>query len=161
MSREDLDKNRGRIGYDEEQLLLGIDMVDKLKTITEMMLYFLDQRQIKFTYILIRSDSDDFEAFLKEEKRDTDVLISLAEKGLFVIVCQETDIEGGYRFAERLVRHLNMRDNAKSLSCNVMTVSTTYYSVQHIIFRLLDSYHMFTMKDPDDRMGPIEFQTLS
>ncbi len=166
MSRQNLDGNkdridRGHIEYNEDQLLLGIDTIDKLGKITEMMLYFLDKRQIKFSYILIHSDSDNFEAFLKQEKRNTDVLIPLANKNLFAIVCQETDIEGGYRFAERLIRLLDMEENAKSLSCNVMTVSTTYYDVNHIIFRLLDSYHMLNAKDPDDRIGSIEFQTLT
>ncbi len=158
MSNQD---NRGGIGYNEQQLLQGIDMMDKLERITEMMLYFLDKHRIKFTYMLMRSDYENFATFLTKQKRDTDLLIPLAEKGLFAIICQETDIEGGYKFADRLIRLLSMEESAECLSCNVMTVSTTHYDTQHVILRLMDSYHMLSLEDVDERCGEIKFQTLS
>ncbi len=161
MSDQNSNGYRGRIGYSEQQLLLGMDLLDKLENITEMMLYLLDRHKIKFTYIMIRSDDGNLEAFLREKKRNTDVLIPLNEKGLFILVCQETDIEGGYKFAERLIRLLAVEENAECLSCNVMTISTTYYDTRYIIFRLLDSYHRNSLKDPNSRCGQIEFQTLS
>ncbi len=161
MSGQSINEHRGRSGYDEQELLLGMDMMDKLERITEMMLYFLDKQKLKFTYMLMRSDYENFDTFLKKQKRNTDVLIPLLEKGLFVIVCQETDIEGGYKFSDRLIRLLDTEEGAECLSCNVMTVSTTHYNAQHIIFKLLDSYHTHSLKDINERLGKIEFQTLS
>jgi len=137
-------------------------MADKLKKVTDMMLYFLDGQHIKFTYILISADDENFESFLHEEKRDTDILIPIDEKQiLYAIVCQETDIEGGYRFAERIIRLLDIEKHRECIYCSVLTVSSARYSTQQIVFRLLESYLALTKKDPAERRSQIEFSTLS
>lgn len=155
-------QKRGHIAYSEKELLLGMKIMERLERITDMMLYFLDKQHVKFTYILICADDDNFESFLREEKRDTDLLIPIDEKQtLYAIVCQETDIEGGYRFAERIIRMLDISEHRECLYCSVLTVSSTHYSVQQIVFRLLESYLALKRKDPAERHTKIEFRALS
>ncbi|MEA3455822.1 MAG: hypothetical protein U9R26_04895 [Campylobacterota bacterium] len=156
------ENKRGHIAYTESELLLGLKMMDSLEKVTNMMSYFLDKQHIKFTYILICADDENFESFLRKEKRDTDLLIPIDKKQtLYAIVCQETDIEGGYRFAERIIRLLDISDHRECLHCSVLTVSSTRYSVQQIIFRLLESYLALAKRDAADRHMHIEFRTLS
>ena len=155
-------QKRGHIEYSEKELLLGLKIMDRLEKVTDMMLYFLDRQHIKFTYILICAADEDFETFLQEEKRDTDILVPIDEKQtLYAIVCQETDIEGGYRFAERLIRSLNVERRRECVDCTVLTVSSTRYSTQQIIFRLLESYLALSKKESAERRAQIEFSTLS
>ena len=153
---------RGHIAYTERELLLGLKMVEELEKVTDMMLYFLDRQSIKFTYILICADDDDFESFMCDEKRDTDLLIPIDKKQtLYAIVCQETDIEGGYWFAERIIRSLDIEKHSECLHCSVLTVSSTHYSTQQIIFHLLENYLALSKKDPAEHYAQIEFSTLS
>ena len=155
-------QKRGHIAYSEKELLLGLNMIDRLEKITDMMLYFLDRQHIKFTYILMCASDENFESFLREEKRDTDILVPIDEKQtLYAIVCQETDIEGGYRFAERIIRLLDIEKHHECLHCSVLTVSSTHYSTQQIIFHLLESYLALSKKEPAERRAQIEFSTLS
>ncbi len=155
-------QKRGQIAFTERELQLGLKMIDKLEKITEMMLYFLDRERVKFTYILLCADDENFESFLNKEKRDTDLLIPIdEEKTLYAIVCQETDIEGGYRFAERIIRLLEIDMHRECLHCNVMTVSSTHYNAQAIIFHLLEAYLKLNKIDAADRRSQIDFQTLS
>jgi len=137
-------KQRGHIAYNEEELLLGITMMDKLEKITRMMLYFLDHKNIKFTYILMQVDDDEFESFIRKQKRSTDILVPIDTKEkLYAIVCQETNIEGGYHFAERIIRFLEVEEGKRCLSCNVLTVSTSHLSTEQIILYLLERYVEF------------------
>lgn len=134
-------KKRGHIAYSEDELLLGIRMMDKLEKITRLMLYFLDRKGIKFTYILMQVDDNDFESFLRKEKRATDILVPIdTEEKLYAIVCQETNIEGGYHFAERIIRLLEVERGKSCLSCNVLTISGADYSAEQIILHLLERY---------------------
>ena len=155
-------EKRGHIAYTENELLLGLRMMDKLEKITDMMLYFLDKQHVKFTYILMCSEDKNFESFLREQKRDTDLLIPINEKQtLYAIVCQETDIEGGFVFAERIIRLLDIDEHCECPYPIVLTVSSTSHSPQQIIFHLLEGYLALRKKDPAERHTQIEFLSLS
>jgi len=153
---------RGKVIYSENELLVGLEMIESLEKITDLMLYFLDREKIKFSYILIQSDTDDFESWLRGQKRETDILIPIkGNDPLYAIVCQETDVEGGYRFAERITRLLSIEKQTHPISCNVMTVSSSRYTVHQIIFRLYEYYMKTNKQDPSERAGGIDFSSLS
>jgi hypothetical protein len=153
---------RGHIAYTEDELMLGIEMMEKLSKITDMLLYFLDRRNIKFTYMLMQVDDEKFEPFLGEQKRATDILVPInKERGIYAIVCQETDVEGGYHFAQRIIRLLEVDREKKCLSCNVLTVSTTHYDTQRIILRLLERYLDYKQKNAEASPCKIDFFALS
>jgi len=153
---------RGHIAYTEEELLFGIKMMEGLSKITDMLLYFLDRKNIKFTYIIIQVDDETFGSLLREQKRTTDILISIdEEKGVYAIVGQETDVEGGYHFAERIMRLLEVGRGKSCLSCNVLTISTTHYDAQSIILRLLERFLDSREKNGETSPHKIDFFTLS
>ncbi len=155
-------QQRGHIAFTEQELLLGLKMMEKLEKVTDMMLYFLDKEQIKFTYILMCSDDENFESFVRKEKRDTDLLIPIdIEQSLYVVVCQETNIKGGYHFAERIIRLLNIEEHSECSYCNATTVSSARHSTKAIIFYLLDAYLKLSKMEPSERRTQIDFRTLS
>ena len=155
---------RGHIAYAEDELLLGMKMMEKLEKITDIMLYFLDRESLKFTYIFIQVNDEKFEEFLHNTKRNTDVLIPVSKEDMiYAIVCQETDIEGGYRFAERIIRLVEVEEGKEVLLCNGMTVSATHFSTQQIILRLLEKYlkHKNEYSENPKMKHLIDFSTLS
>jgi len=158
----DMSKKRGHIAYSENEILCGTAMIEKLEKITDIMLYFLDRQNIAFTYILMQVEDDDFKSFLKDNKRDTDILIPISEEEhIYAIVCQETDIKGGYYFAERIARLLEVEKEKNVLECNVLAVSTTRYTSQTVILRLLERFLISKNESNKKLMGQINFSTLS
>ena len=155
-------KERRNKAYTEDELLLGIHFIERLGKITDLLRYFLDKKSIKFTYILMHVDDEAFEPFLREEKRATDILIPLDEKKLlYAVVCQETGIEGGYHFAERIIHLLEVVRQKKCISCNVMTVSAAHYSAEEIAMHLLERYLNFEKESSQEAPACIDFSTLS
>lgn len=153
---------RGKAVFLENELLVGLEMIESLEKVTDLMLYFLDREHVKFTYILMQSESDDLDSFLRQYKRNTDLLLSIeGDRMMSVLICQETDVEGGYRFAERLIRKLNIDHEKQSICCDVMTVSTTRYTSKQVIYRLFETYVKSMRKDNKEKSGEIEFSTLS
>ncbi len=99
---------------------------------------------------------------MRQHKRNTDLLLSIeGDRMMSVLICQETDVEGGYRFAERLIRKLNIDHEKQSICCDVMTVSTTRYTSKQVIYRLFETYVKSMRKDSKEKSGEIEFSTLS
>ena len=157
-----ISKKRGHIAYSENEILCGSAMVEKLEKITDIMLYFLDRQNITFTYILMQVDDEDFENFLKHNKRDTDIMVPISEEDrVHAIICQETDIRGGYFFAERITRLLEVEREKSILQCNVLAVTTTHYSAQTIILRLLERFLISKNESSKKITGQIDFSTLS
>ena len=153
---------RGLVEYSEYELLLAIRMTEKLEKITDIMLYFLGRQNIKFTYILIEVESDNFGDFLRKNKRNTDVLVPIDDDNhISVIVCQETDIKGGFKFAERLMRLLDVELQKNVDNCLVMTVSTSRYSNQEIVMNLVERYLILKNEENRSIGQMIDFSVLS
>lgn len=155
------DSKRGKIGYNEIELRLGLEMLEKLEDVTDMMLYFLDRRGLHFTYIFIHACDGTFHEWLDHNKRATDLVIDIdKERGLHVVACQETDIEGGYKFAERIINLLHIEDKDTCGECTVLTVTNQGYNARQIIFRLLDTYVNMMFEKGKGKPNEITYHTL-
>jgi hypothetical protein len=69
MSPDAKSGRKGRIGYDEIELKLGLLMLKKLEDVTDLMRYFLARRGLHFTYIMIHVCGPGFETWLADKKR--------------------------------------------------------------------------------------------
>ena len=163
---------RGQIVYNEEEMLLGLKMLESLEKITDMMLFLLKHRNLYFSYILIGVNRENLESILlhrsersietllRKEKRETDLLIPIdKEKNIYVIICQETKIEGGYIFSERLIRELEVGGKKGHLyQCSVLTVTSLHYSIRQIIYYLLDIH--VSRRHEKTRKSQISLRTI-
>lgn len=153
---------RKKIDYSESDILLGVDIIDKLKKVTDVLLYIKEHKNLKFSYILFHSTKKDFFSYIQKQKRDTDLAFHLSEEEyLYCLVCQETDIQGGYRFAERLMKSFNIDvDNSLDFYANVLFVDSNKYDSMGVLFELIDSYSEAKRQDPKWRKGQITYKTI-
>ena len=151
---------RGQIVYSEKELLLGLKMMERLEKITDMMLFLLKHRNLYFSYILISANEKNLKTTLRQEKRETDLLMPIdTNMNLYAIICQETKIEGGYRFSERLIRTLEVEGGSEHKHhCVVLTVSSLTHSFREIVFHLLDIY--ISQQNDKKRQAQITLRTI-
>jgi len=110
-----------------------------------------------FVIMLITADNIELKELLEKEKRDTDILFDVdKDESICVVICQETQVDGGYRFAERIIHNINLA-KGENIYCSELEVRTTKYSSQDIIFRVVDT---FIKSRQEERSGEIIFKSI-
>ena len=158
MSEEVKKTRRPSLRFNESKIKLILDVMDNMEKPLELMYYFLekDPRKI-FVMMLISANDVNVEEVLIKEKRDTDILFGIEEdRNLFALVCQETKVDGGYRFAERILRTLKQQE-AKDIYCVEIEVRNTRYSGKDVIIKSVEKY---IMAENEKREGEIHFHSL-
>ncbi|MGC9350395.1 MAG: hypothetical protein ACP5D3_00210 [Sulfurovum sp.] len=132
---------RADLAFNENSIKLAVDMIDKLTTPIEVLYYLLDHRRLNsFVLILVSAEEIDTHAVLSQEKRDTDLLFCLGEEHqVHALLCQETKVDGGYMFADRIVRRVT-EAKGSAICCTVLEVRSTNYKINDIVFRGLETY---------------------
>ncbi|WP_457602819.1 hypothetical protein [Nitratifractor sp.] len=93
-----------------------------------------------FSVILLQSDMENFADFLKKNKRKTDVLYEVeGEDDLYVLLCQETQVDGGFYFMKRLAQII---EEAKMplFRAAIIGVENTRYEIEELLFFIVDTY---------------------
>ncbi|HHD79161.1 MAG TPA: hypothetical protein ENK98_05960 [Epsilonproteobacteria bacterium] len=141
MSEKVKQTRRPSLRFNEAEIKLSLAVMEKMEKPLELMYYLMEREHEKpFVLILISAKDIELESLLRSEKRDTDLLFEIDEsKNLFALICQETKVDGGYRFAERLLRSL-LLNNAHTLYCTEMEVRSTKYDIKEVIFKAIESY---------------------
>ena len=91
--------------FSGRELQLAVKMLDRLENTIDIIYYLMDnENQQAFVIMLLTANDIDLNALLAKEKRDTDILFEIdKEESLYVMLCQDTKVDGGYRFAERII----------------------------------------------------------
>ena len=149
---------RDHIRFDGNDISLAATMVDKLSTTIDIMYYLMERGEERaFVIMLVSAENIDVEALLTKEKRNTDILFEIdRESSLYAIICQDTKIDGGYHFAERVVRNMLLH-KSEDIYCTELEVRTTTHNIRHIIFKLMET---FIRSKQDKKQGEIVFKTL-
>ena len=149
---------KNELRYTAKDIALVVNMVKELEKSIDMMFYFMNKSSENvFVIMLITADNIELKELLEKEKRDTDILFDVdKDESICVVICQETQVDGGYRFAERIIRNIIL-DKGENIYCSELEVRTTKYSSQDIIFRVVDT---FIKSRQEDRSGEIIFKTI-
>jgi hypothetical protein len=141
MAESGVKARRADLAFNENALKLAVGMIDKLTTSIEVLYYLLDHRRLNsFVLILVSAEDIDTHTVIEKEKRDTDLLFCLGEEhNAHALLCQETKVDGGYMFADRIVRRLS-EEKGSDIYCTLLEVRTTNYKIKDIIFRALETY---------------------
>ena len=144
--------------YTEKEIKLAVNMVVELENALDLMFYLMDRNSENcFVLMLITAENIQLKKLLEKEKRVTDIVYNIyKEECVSAMICQETKVEGGYRFAERIIRNINL-DEGKDIFCSVIEVNTTKYSSKDIIFRVVDG---FVKARKEERVGEIIFKSI-
>jgi len=132
---------RNNLRYTAKDIILAVNMVEKLENTIDMMFYLMNSNSDNaFVLMLITTDNIDLKKLLEKEKRDTDIVYDIdKDENICAMICQETKVDGGYRFAERIIRNINL-DKGDNIYCAELEVRTTKYSSKDIIFRIVDAF---------------------
>lgn len=158
MSKEVKKARRPNLRFNETEIKLVLSVMENMEKPLELMYYFLENDSSKsFVMMLISANDANIEEILNKEKRNTDLLFSIDEESnLYALICQETKVDGGYRFAERLLRTF-MFEEAQNIYCIEVEVRSTKYDVKNLILKSIEKY-IIAVKE--NREGEIIFHTL-
>ena len=144
--------------YTAKDITLAVNMVKELEKSIDMMFYLMNKSsENTFVLMLITADNIELKNLLEKEKRDTDIVYDVGgDECICAMICQETKVDGGYRFAERIIRNINL-DKGENIYCAELEVRTTKYSSKDIIFRIVDA---FVIARQAEKSGEIIFKSI-
>jgi hypothetical protein len=134
-------RNKNDLSFPEDEIKLAQRMMDKLRSTLEFLYYLMDRKEeLSFTMILFSSDDLKLENLIEKWKRQTDILYEVdKQNNIYVILCQSTDMDGGEQFAEILMSNVRLH-GGKSSYCVEAEINTTMYTIQEIIFTMVEKY---------------------
>lgn len=159
MIRRENDKRREYIRFDGDDIALAAKMIDAMTTTIDIVYYLMNRGEERsFVLMLVTAKEVDVEAILKVQKRNTDILFEIdKEHGIYAVICQDTKIDGGYHFAERVMRNLKKNDAVEPY-CVELEVRTTSHDIKYIVFKLIEE---FIRANEEKQSGEIVFKTLN
>ncbi|WP_295420602.1 hypothetical protein [Sulfurovum sp.] len=158
MGIEERRKRKKNLRFDEKGIKLALAILDKLEKPLELLYYLMKrERDRTFVIMLLSADEMELENLIKAEKRDSDLLFEIdKENNLYALICQETKIDGGYRFAERFHRALEHKKIKNSYSVEI-EVGSPRHEIKEVIFKLIETYMKAVN---DEREGEIIYHSL-
>ncbi len=159
MIRRENDKRREYIRFDGDDIALASKMIDAMRTTIDIVYYLMNRGEERsFVLMLVTAKEVDVEAILKVQKRNTDILFEIdKEHGIYAVICQDTKIDGGYHFAERVMRNLKKNDAVEPY-CVELEVRSTSHDIKYIVFKLIEE---FIRANEEKQSGEIVFKTLN
>ncbi len=139
-ARENDNRSEG-LRFNGKEIQLAVKMLDKLEATIDIIYYLMEnENQQAFVLMLLTAKDVDLSTLLDQEKRETDVLFEIdKEEPLYVMLCQDTKVDGGYRFAERLIRQIQL-DEGSDIYCTELEVRATHYTPKQVILKLLETF---------------------
>jgi len=152
-------EKRGYIRFTAEDISLMANMLEKVSSTIDIM-YFLMERKMErsFVVMLMSVQNIDLKSLIRREKRDTDIMFEV-DKGesLYLIICQDTKIDGGYHFAKRLVEK-SEEEGGEEIYCTELEITATTYKIEYIVYRLMERYRQHK---EEKSAREITFKTLN
>ena len=159
MKARENEHKRGNIRFTAHDITMVATMLEKMSSTIDIMFFLMERKEENnFVAMLVSAQSIDLKDLIEKEKRDTDIMFEIdAEEPLYAIICQDTKIDGGYHFAERLVRNA-VTSGGEQVYCTELEVRTTSHKIKYIIYRLMELY---LQTKQAKKHGEIVFKTLN
>ena len=159
MQTRENEMQRDHIRFNGDEISLAAKMVDKLTSTIDIMYYLMNRGEERaFVVMLVSAQNIDVKTLLTKEKRNTDILFEIDEaESLYAIICQNTKIDGGYYFAERVLRNMIL-DKGEDIYCTQLEVRTTTHDIKYVILKLIE---IFIESKQDKKQGEIVFRALN
>jgi len=156
---EEQRKKKQQYGISEKAFKQLTALLEKLGHSMEVLYYLMENnREKSFVAALISADDIDLETLITRQKRATDILFEInKEKNLYALLCQGTEVDGGYYFVKRLIETIQ-KEGGKNVYCSEIDVQNTAHPIQEIVFRLLNMYNRVKTEKAD---GKISFYSLT
>ena len=144
---------RNTVRFNAEEIALASKVIQIVKHPLEVVYYLLPKEQTNtLLLILISAEDTNLHTLLQEEKRDSDLLFEIdKEKKLYAMICQDTQVLGGYKFGERLMRKVFL-DGGKSIYFSEVEVNPEGYPLKQVLLNLVDIYIVSKQKKRKDEI---------
>lgn len=141
MGNRQYDSRSDNLRFTGKEIQLAVTMLERLETTIDIMYYLMDlEREQSFVLMLLTANDIDLNALLSKEKRETDILYEIdKEESIYVMLCQDTKVDGGYRFAERVIRNIQL-DSGADIYCTELEVRVRHYSPKQVVLKLLETF---------------------
>ncbi len=142
--------------YKENNLKFALKFYKKSGLALDIIYRMLSTRRIRsFSVIVVQSKYNNFHSFLKENKRQTDLLVKIDKKeGIYALLCQETKVDGGYFFMKRLLD----KDKQIDMRMSIVGIESAKYDIKDILFIILDSF--LKVKNAKSEKEKIYYRTI-
>jgi len=159
MKTRENEMKKDHIRFNARDISFTAKMLEKLSCTIDIMYFFMERKAERvFVTVLVSAQNINLKDLVENEKRDTDIMFEIdADEPLYAIVCQDTKIDGGYHFAERLVGKA-VANGGKEVYCTELEVRTTSHEIKYIIYRLME---LFIQTKEAKKDGEIIFKTLN
>ena len=141
MGKRHNENRSGNLRFSGKEIELAVDILDRFETTIEIMYYLMDlEKDQSFVLILLTANDVELNELLSNEKRDTDILFEIDKKeSIYVMLCQDTKVDGGYRFAERLMSKIQAGEGT-DIYCTELEVRVRHYSPKQVVLKLLETF---------------------
>jgi hypothetical protein len=141
MSTREYEDRTNSLRFNGHEIQLAAKMLDQLNTTIDIIYYLMENEgEQSFVLMLVSAQDIDLASLLDKEKRDTDILFEIdQEESLYAMLCQDTKVDGGYHFAERIIRNIQL-DNGSDIYCTELEIRSTHYSPKQVILKLLETF---------------------
>jgi hypothetical protein len=159
VSQRENETRRHSLRFTGNDIVLAATLMEKVKNAVDIVYYLMDQQDEEtFVLMLMKAENIDLNTLLEKEKREPDILFEIdKENSVYAILCQDTKIDGGYRFAERLINKIT--DNGGSdVYVAELEVRSTSYQLRNIILKLVET---FIKAQREGRSGEIIYKSLN
>jgi hypothetical protein len=137
-----------KLEYDDRAMKLGVRFYRESEIPLDLLYHLMKSKRLQtFSAVMVRSDMEAFGEFLQQEKRKTDLLYPIIpEENIYALFCQETQVDGGYYFIQRLAKLIEER-GADDIHAAIVGVESTKYPVKDLMFIILDTFIRATALD--------------
>lgn len=159
MSTREYENRKNSLRFNGKEIQLAAKMLDTLQTTIDIVYYLMEHEDEQaFVLMLLTAKELDLGMMLDNEKRDTDILFEIdKEDPLYVMLCQDTKVDGGYHFAQRIIDHIKS-NNGSDIYCTVLEIRSRHYSPKQVILKLLET---FTKSKQSDQSDEVVFRSLN
>ena len=159
MAERENQTRAGNLRFTGDDIVLTSTLMDKLTNAIDIVYYLMDhQNEETFVLLLIKAQNVELEVLLEAEKRDSDILFEIdKEKSIYAMLCQDTKVDGGYRFAERMIGNI-VSNEGTDIYCAELEVRSTNYKLRGVILKLVET---FIKAQQEGKSGEIIYKSLN
>lgn len=156
--RENETRKQG-LKFNAKEIVLAVKMIEELEKTIEVVYHLMEHEGVEaFVLILMTAENIDMATLLEYEKRDTDILFEIdKEEQIYVMLCQDTKVDGGYHFAQRVIRNI-LTQKGTNVYCSEVEVRSTRNQVKNVIFKLLE---IFMKTKLEKKINEIVYKSLN
>jgi len=159
MSTRENEVRQNSLRFKAEEIVLAVNMIEKIEKTIEVVYYLMEHEGVEsFVLLLLTANNVEMTPILDFEKRDTDILFEVdKDESIYLVLCQDTKVDGGYHFAERIIKNIISKEGT-DVFCSEVEVRSTRYPVKNVIFKLIET---FMKAKSENKTNEIVYKSLN